>query len=77
MFAFPMKKCSGLEYNEFCDISLKDKSWLCSIYFSKNLPIADLDDNEILFDFNSTVKIPSDKIKIYGDQRFKTFIKTM
>ena len=36
----------------------------------------DSDDNEIFFEFNSTVKFPSDKIKIYGDQRFKKFIKT-
>ena len=65
----------GLEYNEFCEISLKDKSWLCSICCSKNLPMADLD-KEIFFEFNSTVQIPSDKIKIYGDLRFKKFIKT-
>ena len=43
---------------------------------STNLHMADLDDNEIFFEFNSTVKFPSDKIKIYGDQRFKKFIKT-
>ena len=38
--------------------------------------MADLGDNEIFFEFNSTAKIPPDKIKIYGDQRFKKFIKT-
>ena len=37
--------------------------------------MADLD-KEIFFEFNSTVQIPSDKIKIYGDLRFKKFIKT-
>ena len=38
--------------------------------------MADLDDNEIYFEFNNTVMIPTDKIKIYGDLRFKNFIKT-
>ena len=71
-----MKKCSGLDYKEFYDISTNNKPWICSICCSSNLPMADLDENEIFFEFNSKAFFPSDKIKIYGDLKFKNIIKT-